>query len=140
MIQTERGHSRIALRRAVRLECQAVRTRDFRLLGTRAIDLSPFGMRLLIRDRSGLSLGLGDEVLVTFRAPGSHRWIDCAARVTGLFDGSIGLQFGQMDDASRATLEKTLRGLPPPIPGRIPSPSPSLSLTTLGSTSLGGAS
>ena len=138
MIQTERGHSRIALRRAVRLECQAVRTSDFRLLGTRAIDLSPFGMRLLIQDRSGL--GLGDEVLVTFRAPGSHRWIDCAARVTGLFDGSIGLQFGQMDDASRATLEKTLRGLPPPIPGRVPSSSPSLSLATLGSTLVGGAS
>ena len=114
MITPERGNSRIALRRAVRLECQAVRERDFRLLGTKAVDLSPYGMRLLVDDRAGIVVG--DEVMVTFRAPGSHRWVDTVARVTGLFPTSIGLQFVEMDAPSHGVLEKTLRGLPPPIP------------------------
>ncbi len=105
-------YERQALRRAVRLECQAVREGDFRLLGTRAVDLSPFGMRILTDEQAEL----GDEVLVTFRAPASHTWIDVVARVIARFDGSLGLHFEDMDEASRSLLARTLRGLPPPLP------------------------
>lgn len=108
-------YERQALRRAVRLECQAVREADFRLLGTRAVDLSPFGMRIL-SDADVGDLSLGDEVLVTFRAPASHHWIDVVATVIARFDGSIGLHFEEMDEASRSLLARTLRGLPPPLP------------------------
>jgi hypothetical protein len=51
-------------RKAVRVECQVVRERDFRLLADTTIDLSAVGMRV----SAGLAdIGVGDALLVSFR-------------------------------------------------------------------------
>ena len=69
---------RRSARRFVRLECEVVRERGFRLLGRHAVDLSTTGMRIAAMDHALT----GDPVVLTFRAPGSDTWIDAEGQVT----------------------------------------------------------
>jgi hypothetical protein len=110
------------MRRSVRIECQVVREHDFKLVGNRAIDLSPDGM-LLLSDARVLT---GEDLVIAFRAPATRLWIDCTATVARVVHGRrpgdwgtcLGVSFESMDDATRALLRGELRGLPPPIPTR----------------------
>ena len=119
-----RRHQRRALRRAVRLDCQVVRERDFKLISSRAVDLSPQGM-LVLTDTQVLT---GEEVIVSFRAPTTRLWFDCGATVARVIHGRrpgdwgpcLGLDFSGVDDLSRIVLHADLRGLPPPLPRRAP--------------------
>lgn len=119
-----RGPQRRAeLRRGVSLACEAVAGYGFRLLGRRALDVSPTGM--LIETR-GAYARIGEEVIVTFQPPRSRLWIDAVAKVARIVKGrrrtdraqAIGLAFVSMDAADRAILAAKLRGHPPPVPGR----------------------
>ncbi len=117
-----RPRQRRALRRAVRTRCQAVSADDFRLLGQRVLDLSPRGM--LVAADTGVEVG--EEVLVSFRAPNGGPWLDAEAEVARLVEGwrpwdpgyCIGLRFTRLDAPSRGELLVRLAGLPPPIPSR----------------------
>ena len=117
-----RQRQRSVMRRSVRVECQVVREHDFKLVGNRAIDLSPDGM-LLLSDARVLT---GEELFVAFRAPNTRRWLDCTATVARVVHGrrpsdwgtSLGISFESMDDATRACIRAELRGLPPPVPAR----------------------
>jgi hypothetical protein len=110
------------MRRSVRIECQVVREHDFTLVGNRAIDLSPEGM-LLLSDARVLT---GEELVIAFRAPKTRLWLDCTATVARVVHGRrpgdwgacLGVSFDGMDGATRAILQRELRGLPPPMPGR----------------------
>ncbi len=110
------------MRRSVRIECQVVREHDFKLVGSRAIDLSPEGMLLLSEAR----VLTGEELIVAFRAPSTRRWMDCMATVARVIHGRrpgdwgtcLGVSFEMMDDAMRARLRAELRGIPPPMPAR----------------------
>jgi hypothetical protein len=129
-----RRKQRRSMRRSVRVDCQVVRERDFRLLGQRAVDLSDDGMLVLSEAQpsgwtsSGRRLQVltGEEVIVTFRAPATRLWFDCTATVARVIHGRrpfdwgpcLGLSFESMDEVSRAFLRAELRGLPPPMPGR----------------------
>jgi c-di-GMP-binding flagellar brake protein YcgR len=116
---------RRAMRRGIALECEAVAEDGFRLLGTRAIDLSPQGLLLETR---GAFARVGEEVIVSFRPPRCTMWVDALARVARLATGrrrgdraqAVGLSFVSMDPGDRALLAATLRGLPPPVPWRAP--------------------
>jgi hypothetical protein len=113
---------RMSMRRSVRVECQAVREHDFRLVGHRAVDLSLDGMLLLSEAR----VLTGEELVISFRAPMTKLWLDCTATVARVVHGRrpndwgtcLGVSFEAMDDATRALLRKELRGLPPPMPAR----------------------
>ena len=117
-----RPMNRRAFRREVRLSCQVVRERDFRLVADFALDLSTDGMLVSTK----LPVLTGEELIVTFRAPQSAMWIDAEATVARVIHGrrpgdhgrSIGLTFHSMSEAMNRKLFEQLRGLPPPLPTR----------------------
>jgi hypothetical protein len=121
MVQT--NVQRRAVRRAVRTECQAVRLREFSLLGERVLDLSPMGM-LVSCDRTTFP---GDDVVVSFRAPGvDSPWFEAEAEVARVVRGhrvadrgyAAALRFTYFEKSSRNELLSRLAGHPPPIPQR----------------------
>jgi hypothetical protein len=119
-----RRQQRRALRRAVKIDCQVVREKDFKLIGRSAVDLSPHGM-LVVADERVLT---GEDVIVSFRAPSASAWFDCSATVARVVHGRrpgdwgpcIGLNFDSLDDLTRIILHAHLRGVPPPLPMRAP--------------------
>ncbi len=121
-----RHAQRRSLRRAVRLECEVVRERDFKRIGCQAVDLSEGGM-LVLADRTVLT---GEDVIISFRTPLSPIWFDACGSVArvvhgrrpGDFGPCVGIQFDDVDDAGdqvfRTVLHEQLRTLPPPLPRR----------------------
>lgn len=95
---------------------------DFRLLGTEVLDLSPHGM--LIRGED--SADIGEEVILSFRAPGGDEWFDAVARVARILHGDrdeddgyqLGLEFTEISLETRFRLRLYLRDIPPPVPQR----------------------
>jgi hypothetical protein len=116
-------NDRSTLRRSVRIDCEVVSERGFRLLARRALDLSTDGMLV----QSEAQVEVGDDVIVSFTAPGGRFWMDAEATVArvvrGIREGDrvgrcLGLRFRTLENTSRAVLAASLRGLPPPIPSR----------------------
>jgi hypothetical protein len=114
---------RRAVRRAARTRCQAVGLNGFRLLGERALDLSPRGM--LVACDAGVELG--ERLVVSFKAPGDDGlWFDAEAELSRIVQGfrpddpgyCIGLDFLYFEKSSREELLVRLAGTPPPSPGR----------------------
>ncbi|AUX19702.1 hypothetical protein SOCEGT47_001540 [Sorangium cellulosum] len=111
-------------RRAVIVECHAVRERGFRLLGTRAIDLSTDGM-LVLTEVPALT---GEPVIVSFRIPDTDTWIDATATIARTIHGrrtgdpcrAVGLCFDPLDGASSRRLRAALERFPPTFPYRAP--------------------
>lgn len=122
---------RASSRHTVKIGCQVVRERDFRLLADRMLDLSPSGMLVGPADPALT----GERLLVSFRIPRSSVWVDAEATVTrvvhgrrpGEFSRSLALQFDDLDALPRFMLREVLREVPcaPPksAPGRRSSPS-----------------
>ena len=108
---------RRALRRELRLTCQVVRERDFRLVAELCLDLSPKGMLVATE----LPILTGEALLVSFRAPRSNQWFDQPATVARVVHGRrpedsgrcLGLHFSEIGAAERARLWRLLRDLPP---------------------------
>lgn len=94
----------------------------FRLVGERVIDLSTRGM-LVTCDGP---VSVGEEVVVSFRAPNGGPWMDAEAEVARLIEGwrpsdpgyCAGLRFTRLDGPTRNELLVRLAGLPPPVPMR----------------------
>jgi hypothetical protein len=113
---------RRSVRRHVRLECEVVRERGFRLLGRHAVDLSTSGMRIAAMDHALT----GEPVVLAFRAPGSETWVDAegldARVVHGRrdfdFGPSIAIAFRELPDQLRGILRKQLLKCPPTQPKR----------------------
>ncbi len=113
---------RRSVRRAVAVDCQVVAEDGFRLIGEQTLDLSEMGMLV----RSDAEVFAGESVIVSLRAPRSRQWLDAEARVVRLVAGrrdrdrgrAVGLRFERMDAMDYAVLSGSLRGLPPPLPGR----------------------
>lgn len=120
------ARQRRALRRAVPVECQVVRERDFRMIATRGVDLSPDGM-LVVAQAPVLT---GEPVIVSFRLPrsGAWGWFDAEGTVARVVHGRrpgdkgrrFGLAFDGLDESVRIFMENALRGTPPPVPARAP--------------------
>lgn len=114
--------TRRAVRRAVLRPCLAVATDAYRLIGQRVLDLSPRGMLVTC----GQKVEPGDEVFVTFRAPGDGLWMNAEAEVTRIVRGNrysdagpcVGLRFKDMEGSRRGELLSRLAGIPPTIPRR----------------------
>ncbi len=119
----EKAADRRSVRKFVRLDCEVVRERDFRRVGTRALDLSTSGLRV-VGDASAVLTG--EPVILTFRAPGSDTWIDAEGTVARVVHGrraedygpSVGVQFRALDPDLTTLLRKQLLKCPPPMPRR----------------------
>jgi hypothetical protein len=107
---------RSRLRRQVQPPCEVVRERDFRLVGTRILDLSTKGMLL----ETDLPLLTGEGLFVAFRSPGTERWFDCEATVARVLHGrrrgdrrrAVGIAFDTLDPWSEILLCEDLRHAP----------------------------
>jgi hypothetical protein len=118
-------NTRREVRRSIPLTCRVVRERDFRLLGTRALDVSPDGMLVMsVRDAEP-----GDTLIVSFRATELGIWFDAEAVVSRVVRGRrsrdrgrcLGIRFTKFDAVSRLVLRSHLRRTAPPVPARPPS-------------------
>lgn len=117
-----RKNERREVRRAVQIQCQVVRERDFSLVSEHALDLSPDGM-LVATD---LALEPGENVFVAFRATHLGIWFDTEARVARMIRGrrpgdrgrGAALSFSTLSRVKRFILRGHLRRVPPPLPKR----------------------
>ncbi len=109
-------------RHAVRLACQVVRERDFKLVADELIELSEHGMVV----RPKLRLLTGEELLVSFMAPFTRNFVDAEATVARVIHGrrlgdgglSLGLEISAMDEAARAMIRSQLAFIPSAAPRR----------------------
>jgi len=109
-------------RHSVRLACQIVRERDFKLVADEIVELSECG--LLVRPK--FRLLTGEELLVSFMAPFTRTYIDAEATVARVIHGrrlgdgglSIGLEITGMEEAARALVKSQLTFMPTCAPKR----------------------
>lgn len=112
--------ARSLVRRAVSLEAHVVSRAWEGMRKHRVLDLSPDGMRVA----AGTRLEVDEPVVVTFEPPGWWLFGELTlfakvARTTPrdtAFPASMGLRFLDLPRGARGELQRTLRGLPPPIP------------------------
>jgi hypothetical protein len=115
-------HHRRSFRHRLALDCQVVRARDFRLVAASSLDLSTAGMLV----PTTLPVLTGEDLVVSFRAPRSPRWIDTAAVVARVVHGRrpgdhgrcLGIAFDELGDEDRWELFRSLQRIPPATPGR----------------------
>jgi hypothetical protein len=116
---------RRAVRRAIRVDCQVVREKDFRLLGDWGLDLSPTGMLVVTRD----VVLTGEEVIVSFPIPRTRVIVDAVATVARVVHGrrpcdrhrrALGIAFDGLSPEHSMLLRASLRHIPPPLPSRAP--------------------
>jgi hypothetical protein len=113
---------RSTLRRAVRIDCQVVRERDFKLVARRTVDLSTDGMLVA----SEVDVLPGEELIVSFKTSAFNIYIAADATVARVIQGRrpgdrgrcLGLKFRELDAVSRLVLRGSLRKVPPPLPQR----------------------
>lgn len=117
-----RKNERREVRRAVTIQCQVVRERDFRLVAEKALDLSSDGMLVATE----VDIEPGENVFVSFRATELGIWFDSEAKVARVIRGrrpgdkgkGVALHFSTMSRVKRFILRGHLRGVPPPLPRR----------------------
>ncbi|MEZ4227177.1 MAG: PilZ domain-containing protein [Polyangiaceae bacterium] len=108
------------VRRTARIACQVVRLRDFRLVADQILDLSEHGMLVGPAD----PVLTGDELIVSFQAPGLLDYIDAEAVVARVIHGrrpgeirrELGLELKGLDVFTRRLLAAFSRRLPPAPP------------------------
>jgi hypothetical protein len=112
------------MRRLVRLACRVRRMDDWRLLGDRALDLSPEGMLVLSDER----VCEGLDLVVSFQATELPIWFDACAKVTRIVEGrrpgdpgrALGVHFETLPAVSRLILRGYLRRHPMTLAQREP--------------------
>jgi hypothetical protein len=106
---------RARIRRAFPTHCEVVRARDYSLVGTHALDVSPRGMLL----RTDTAVMTGEELLVLFRVP-TGDWFDCDAHVARVLHGrrgrdegrAVGIEFAPLDPWRDILLCDSLKNAP----------------------------
>jgi hypothetical protein len=109
-------------RHLMRLPCQVVRERDFRLIADRAENLSLTGLSVSPAE----PVLTGEKLLVSFRLPHAGVWVDAEARVTRVIHGrrpgedqrALGLAFEDVEVEQQLAIARELMQVPPAPPGR----------------------
>jgi len=109
-------------RHAVRLGCQVVRERDFKLVAEQMVELSETGLLVLPKIR----ILTGENLIVTFMAPFTRVYVDAEATVARVMHGrrlgdtgpTLGLSITSMPDAARALVRSQLTFMPTVAPRR----------------------
>jgi hypothetical protein len=108
-------------RYVLRVPCEVVRLRDFRLIADRVEDFSAGG--LLVSPAEPVLTG--EPVIVSLQFPATGDWLDAEAIVTRVLHGRrpgestrcLGLEFGRLDRRGWLSLHRNL-GRTPPAPPR----------------------
>ena len=112
-------------RHAVRIPCQVVRERDFRLISDAVVDLSVSGMVVTAAHWVfGQSILTGERLIVSFQLPRTLVWVDTQATVTRVARGrrrgenapALALEFDPMPLITQLRMRGALRSWPPPPP------------------------
>lgn len=109
-------------RHRIRLGCQIVRERDFKLVSDQMIELSEYGMLVVPK----LRVLTGENLLVSFMAPFTRNFIDTEATVARVLHGrrlgdmglGLGLDLSHMSESARALVRDQLAYLPTSMPRR----------------------
>lgn len=115
---TNTGHHRRALRRAVDITCEMVSPRSDDPIAARATDLSPFGLWV----EAPCRLAVGERVVVCLHPPRTDSEVIAFAKVARVgasrtVDGVVGIGLElELAEEERAALAAALHGLPPPLP------------------------
>jgi hypothetical protein len=104
------------LRRSVQTRCEVVREHDFKLVGTRVLDLSTRGLLL----ETDLRILTGEDLFVSFKSPTSDRWYDCTGTVARVVHGrrrrdvrrAVGVAFDRLHVLDELLLCEELRNAP----------------------------
>ena len=115
-----KSHRR-ATRHSVRLECQVVRERDFRLIADRVVNLSATGLLVSPADPALT----GERLIVSFRIPHSGHWVDAEATVARVVHGrrpgehtrGLALELEDVEEIPKMLLSRALGRCPPAPPG-----------------------
>ena len=125
MRSTVLANRRKARRYAVRIPCQVVRERDFRLISDAVVDLSMSGMVVTAAHWVfGQSILTGERLIVSFQLPRSLFWVDAQATVTRVARGRrrgenapmLALEFDPLPLFMKQRMRGALRRSPPPPP------------------------
>ncbi|HMJ54977.1 MAG TPA: PilZ domain-containing protein [Polyangiaceae bacterium] len=125
MRSTVLANRRKARRFAVRMPCQVVRERDFRLISDAILDVSVSGMVVTAAHWIfGQSILTGERLIVSFQLPRSRFWVDAEATVTRVARGrrrgenapALALEFDPMPLFMEQHMRGALRRSPPPAP------------------------
>jgi len=116
------AHDRHASRRTVRLGCEVVRTRDYRLVGKKMLDMSLAGLQVLAED----DMTVGEGVEVFFRVPHSGVWVLAEGSVARVIRGkrrgdegpAYGIEFAPLHPDALAALKQAQNRFPPTMPWR----------------------
>jgi|LNFM01.1.fsa_nt_gb c-di-GMP-binding flagellar brake protein YcgR len=116
------NNRRVSARRTVRMPCEAVRERDFSLVGNVVLDLSSTGALL----RSSAKVLTGDSMILSFFEPEAARWFDVEATVARVVHGrrlgdggrAVGVRFSAMAAQDKRALERALNKRVPSLPKR----------------------
>jgi hypothetical protein len=116
MTTHDESNRRRTNRHMVRMICQAVRERDFTLIGEVALDLSIDGM--LVRTKKDVLTG--ENVIVSFFEPHTATWFDLEATIArviharriGDVERCVALSFHGISAADRERLERALAHRP----------------------------
>jgi PilZ domain len=112
-------------RYAVRISCQVVRERDFRLISDAVVDLSTSGMVVTaVHWVFGQSILTGERLIVSFQLPKTAFWVDTQATVTRVARGrrrgenapALALEFDPLPLVAQLRIRGALRRWPPPAP------------------------
>jgi Tfp pilus assembly protein PilZ len=111
-----------ALRRAVSVPAEVASSAWTSAAEVTVTNLSEHGLWL----RSEHTLSVGESLCVSFRLPGSQQRVRASARVVRVAAScgcalcaeiaGMGLCFTELPECQREALERSLRGLPPPLP------------------------
>ncbi len=112
---------RRAIRRAIQIDCQVVRERDFKIVGERTVDLSTDGMLV----PTELDVEPGEELFVSFQLMFGIQ-VDVGGKIARLIRGlrtddqgpCVGVKFDGLDPVTRHIMRGSLRKVPPPLPRR----------------------
>lgn len=116
------AHDRKTSRRTVRLGCEVVRTRDYRLVGKKMLDLSLSGLQVLAEDE----LQAGENVEVFFRVPYSSVWVLAEGSVARIIGGkrpgddgpAFGIELAPLHPDALAALKNAQNRFPPTMAWR----------------------
>lgn len=99
----------------MRMACQVVRERDFKLVATSVMNVSESGLFV----DADLPVAFGEKLIVTFYSPAARSWIDAQGTVTRVAHGpkwmgrkqAFGVAFDQIDADSRRHIRRSMAAL-----------------------------
>lgn len=100
---------------SMRMPCQVVRERDFKLVATSVMNVSETGLFV----DADAPVRFGDKIIVTFYSPAVKTWIDAEGTVTRITHGpkwmarsqAFGVSFDKIDPASRKDIRRSMAAL-----------------------------